>query len=68
MVEMKQSTRISGFKQDLCNLCGICLHECPVLRLPLNKAKKEFSNLINGEESKYAFQFMINKYNHSYKR
>ena len=54
MVEMKQSTRISGFKQDLCNLCGICLHECPVLRLPLNKAKKEFSNLINGEESKYA--------------
>lgn len=51
---MNKSKRISGFREDLCNLCGICLHKCPVLRLPLDEAKIEMKNLIEGKESKYA--------------
>ena len=51
---MSKSKRISGFREDLCNLCGICLHKCPVLRLPLDETKKEMKNLIDGKDSKYA--------------
>ncbi|MFW9947945.1 MAG: (Fe-S)-binding protein [Candidatus Odinarchaeota archaeon] len=51
---MNRSKRISGFKKDLCNLCGECLHLCPVLQLPLEEAKKEIKNLIEGKNSKYA--------------
>ena len=50
---MSNSKRISGFREDLCNLCGICLHKCPVLRLPLDEAKLEIKNLIEGKESRY---------------
>jgi len=46
--------RISGFREDLCNLCGECLHLCPVLKLPIEEAKEEIKNLIEGKESKYA--------------
>ena len=51
---MDSSKRQSAFREDLCNLCGECLHMCPVLRLPLDDAKQEIKNLINGNESKYA--------------
>ncbi|TFG24873.1 MAG: hypothetical protein EU533_01670, partial [Promethearchaeota archaeon] len=46
--------RISGFKEDLCDLCGICLHKCPVLNLPIEEAKIEVKSLIEGKHSKYA--------------
>jgi Fe-S oxidoreductase len=54
MVKMSKFKRKSGFREDLCNLCGECLHLCPVLQLPIEKAKKEIKNLIEGKESKYA--------------
>ncbi len=53
---MTISNRNSGFKEDLCDLCGLCLHKCPVLNLPLEEAKKEVKNLIEGKKSKYALQ------------
>jgi Fe-S oxidoreductase len=46
--------RISAFREDLCNLCGLCLHLCPVMKLPLEEAKTEVNRLIRHEESKYA--------------
>ncbi len=51
---MSKSKRVSGFREDLCNLCGECLHQCPVLQLPIEEAKLEFNNLIQGKKSKYA--------------
>ena len=51
---MSKIKRNSGFKKDLCNLCGECLHLCPVLKLPIAKAKEEIKNLIEGKKSKYA--------------
>ena len=53
---MTISNRTSGFKEDLCDLCGLCLHKCPVLNLPLEEAKKEVINLIEGKTSRYALQ------------
>lgn len=50
---MTISKRISGFHEDACNLCGECFHQCPVLLLPLDEAKKEMQRLIEGKESKY---------------
>jgi Fe-S oxidoreductase len=54
MVTMVSNKRVSSFREDLCNLCGECLHQCPVLKLPLDIAKEEIKRLIEGEESKYA--------------
>ncbi|MFX1411691.1 MAG: (Fe-S)-binding protein [Promethearchaeota archaeon] len=51
---MVESKRTTAFREDLCNLCGQCLHLCPVLQLPLEEAKEEFQRLIKGEESKFA--------------
>ncbi|MFX1569732.1 MAG: (Fe-S)-binding protein [Promethearchaeota archaeon] len=51
---MNKLKRISGFREDLCNLCGECLHQCPVLQLPIEEAKEEIKNLIEKKESKYA--------------
>jgi len=51
---MSKLRRKSGFSEDLCNLCGECLHQCPVLQLPIEEAKEEIKNLIEGKESKYA--------------
>jgi Fe-S oxidoreductase len=53
---MNKSERISGFRKDLCNLCGECLHLCPVLQLPIEKAKNEIKNLIEGKLSEYALK------------
>jgi len=51
---LSKTKRTSGFREDLCNLCGECFHLCPVLKLPIEEAKKEIKNLIEGKESKYA--------------
>lgn len=53
------SRRTPLFRKDLCNLCGLCFHLCPVLKLPLEKAKQEIENLIKGKETKY----VLNKCN-----
>ena len=53
MVGMTISKRVSGFRADLCNLCGECFHQCPVLELPLEESKKEMQRLIEGTDSKY---------------
>ncbi len=51
---MSKIKRISAFKKEACDECGICLHKCPVLQLPLEEAKEEISRLIEGKESKLA--------------
>lgn len=50
---MVESRRIPAFKEERCDLCGICFHSCPVLQLPLEEAKLEVQNLIQSKESKY---------------
>ncbi len=44
------------FREDSCDLCGLCFHLCPVLQLPLNDAKEEINNLIKGRKTKYVLQ------------
>lgn len=56
MVEVKKGKRTYAFREDLCNLCGLCLHLCPVMHLPIEIAKEEVKNLIEGKESKYALK------------
>ncbi len=41
------------FKKEQCDLCGLCLHKCPVLELPLEEAKEEMRKLIEGEKAKH---------------
>ena len=50
---MTEIKRISAFNKDTCNLCGLCFSKCPVMQLPINIAKEEIKNLIEGKESKY---------------
>ncbi|MBN2152213.1 MAG: (Fe-S)-binding protein [Candidatus Lokiarchaeota archaeon] len=42
----------TSFKWDACTGCGTCLASCPVLRLPVDEAKREIRNLIDGKASK----------------
>lgn len=51
---MGSINRVSVFREDLCNLCGKCLHLCPVLHLSIEEAKKEIKRLIDGKNSKHA--------------
>lgn len=51
---MTTAKRISAFKKESCDNCGLCLHLCPVMQLPLDVAKLEVSNLIEGKFSNYA--------------
>ena len=53
-MSQEKTKRTPAFREDLCDLCGLCFHLCPVLQLPLDEAKKEVQNLIEGKESKYA--------------
>jgi len=39
------------FDAKKCSLCGECFHQCPVMKLPLDKAKEEIKRLLNGEET-----------------
>ncbi len=43
----------SVFNESNCTRCGECFHKCPELKLPLDIAKQEISNLIEGETSQY---------------
>ena len=52
-MKLVESRRIPAFNEDLCDLCGSCFHNCPVLQLPLEEAKLEIQNLIHGKESKH---------------
>lgn len=45
--------RSSIWHEERCDLCGECLHKCPVLKLPLQEAKVEMKNLIEGKQSRY---------------
>ncbi len=40
------------FDKDKCTLCGLCLHECPVMRLPLEEAKAQMERLVRGEDAR----------------
>ncbi|MFX0027811.1 MAG: heterodisulfide reductase-related iron-sulfur binding cluster [Candidatus Hermodarchaeota archaeon] len=51
---MVSINRVSTFKDDLCDLCGECLHQCPVLQLPLDVAREEIKRLIEGTKSEFA--------------
>ncbi len=48
--------RTPAFREDLCDLCGLCFHMCPVLQLSLDDAKEEMQNLIKGKKSKYVLE------------
>ncbi len=50
---MTEIKRIPAFNKDSCNICGLCLNKCPVMQLPIDIAKEEIKNLIEGKESKY---------------
>ncbi|MFB0562065.1 MAG: (Fe-S)-binding protein [Candidatus Lokiarchaeia archaeon] len=39
------------FDKDSCDICGLCLNQCPIMELPIDQAKTEFRKLINGEET-----------------
>jgi len=39
------------FDQQRCTLCGECFHRCPVMSLPLERAKQEMERLLAGEET-----------------
>jgi len=41
------------FNEEACTRCGDCFHLCPELRLPVDIAKREISNLIEGRESRH---------------
>ncbi|MFO8018160.1 MAG: (Fe-S)-binding protein [Promethearchaeia archaeon] len=49
----EQEKRTPAFEEDQCTLCGLCLHECPVLNLPIEVAKEEIKHLMEGKESQY---------------
>jgi Fe-S oxidoreductase len=53
---MVENKRTPAFREDLCDLCGLCFHLCPVLHLPLDEAKEEIQNLIKGRKSKYVLE------------
>jgi len=40
-----------AFDQARCTLCGECLRRCPVMHLPLERARAEMQRLLAGEES-----------------
>jgi len=44
------------FDPAKCTLCGECLHQCPVMTLPLDVAKKEMPRLISGEQTEHVLQ------------
>jgi Fe-S oxidoreductase len=40
------------FVEEACDFCGLCFHNCPVLKLPIEKAKKEIKSLVESGYSK----------------
>lgn len=39
------------FDRARCTLCGQCLHRCPVMHLPLARARQEMERLLAGQDS-----------------
>jgi Fe-S oxidoreductase len=39
------------FDRERCTLCGECFHRCPVMHLPLERAKEEMERLLAGQSS-----------------
>jgi Fe-S oxidoreductase len=55
---MYPQNRFRWFREDLCNRCGECFKQCPVLSLPEDRAKKEIGALIAGNlEDSLAFHY-----------
>ena len=44
------------FDQQSCTVCGECLHQCPVMKLPLEVARDEMKKLLAGQETRYVLQ------------
>ncbi|MBN2282682.1 MAG: (Fe-S)-binding protein [Deltaproteobacteria bacterium] len=44
------------FDADRCTRCGECFHQCPVMQLPLERAKEEIGKLIDGESSTHVLE------------
>lgn len=42
----------AGAKVEECTKCGICLQNCPVMKMEPEEAREEITRLLNGEESK----------------
>jgi Fe-S oxidoreductase len=50
---MHKMNLFKDFDRAKCQLCGECLHQCPVMHLPIDIAKEEKKRLINGEDTKH---------------
>ncbi|MFX1273955.1 MAG: (Fe-S)-binding protein [Promethearchaeota archaeon] len=51
-MELKQVNEYKEFKDKDCIRCGECFHKCPVLKLPLDIAKKEIESILENNTSK----------------
>lgn len=49
---MKEFDTYMVFNEEACTRCGECFHKCPVLELPLEKAKKEITAILETGKSK----------------
>ena len=45
------SELFGSFKYDKCDECGECLTHCPIMDMPLSRAKEGMNNLIAGNPS-----------------
>ncbi len=50
---MVETKRVLQFREDLCTVCGECFHQCQVMHLPLDIAKKEMRKLIDGAPTEF---------------
>ncbi|WXG41708.1 MAG: (Fe-S)-binding protein [Candidatus Freyarchaeum deiterrae] len=39
------------FDRASCDLCGLCLNQCPIMEMPIDQARAEFKKLVDGEET-----------------
>lgn len=46
---MGDTSRFRFFREEVCNRCGVCLEQCPVLELPDDEAKREMEALIQAD-------------------
>lgn len=44
------------FIKERCTQCGKCFEACPVMHLPIEKAKREIARLVNGEATEEVLQ------------
>ncbi|NLA26083.1 MAG: (Fe-S)-binding protein [Firmicutes bacterium] len=44
------------FNEEACTRCGLCFSECPVMELPLKRAKEEIERLIAGEPTNHVLR------------